>query len=61
MFWMPSRPAISIAANGSYGVDPASGKRTSTRLPLGLGANGIRHAAVGAAEARKHLYPVMFL
>ena len=36
---------MSMAVKAKYGFDVASGKRTSTRLPLGLAANGMRHEA----------------
>ena len=46
MFSIPSIPAIAMAANARYGVQDGSGKRTSTRLALGLGEYiGIRQAA----------------
>ena len=34
LFWMPSRPAIIIAANARYGLHVGSGKRTSMRRVL---------------------------
>src|SRR5205085_470194 len=42
LFWTPSRPAISIAANPRYGLVVGSGKRTSIRRPFGLLTYGIR-------------------
>src|ERR1700760_4767740 len=36
-FSMPSRPAISIAANARYGLHDGSGERNSRRLALGDG------------------------
>ena len=36
LYPVPSRPAINIAVNAKYGFAVASGKRTSTRRPLGL-------------------------
>ena len=33
---MPSRPAISIAANARYGLQHGSGQRNSRRLAFGL-------------------------
>ena len=45
LFWMPSRPAISIAEKARYGFAVASGKRTSTRLPFGEFTCGIRQEA----------------
>ena len=42
LFWMPSRPAISIAANAKYGFASESGKRTSMRRPFGLDTHGMR-------------------
>ena len=35
-FWMPSRPAISIAANARYGLHDGSGQRNSRRFAFGL-------------------------
>ena len=35
-FLMPSRPAISCAANARYGLPEASGARNSMRLAFGL-------------------------
>src|SRR4030095_16525097 len=45
LFWMPSRPAISIAEKARYGLASGSGKRTSTRLPFGLATYGMRQEA----------------
>src|SRR5262245_27654476 len=45
LFWMPSRPAISIAEKARYGLASGSGKRTSTRLPFGLATYGMRQDA----------------
>ena len=45
MFWMPSRPAISMAENARYGLAVGSGKRTSTRFEFGEEPNGMRHDA----------------
>src|SRR6185503_17414675 len=42
LFWMPSRPAIIIAANAKYGFALESGKRTSMRRAFGLDTHGIR-------------------
>ena len=36
LFWMPSMPAIRIAANARYGFEDGSGQRNSTRLAFGL-------------------------
>src|SRR5581483_8333762 len=36
LFWMPSRPAISMAAKARYGLQDGSGMRNSRRLALGL-------------------------
>src|SRR5919107_240110 len=35
-FWIPSSPAMSIAANARYGFDDGSGTRNSMRLALGF-------------------------
>src|SRR5580658_5227287 len=46
LFWIPSMPAISIAANARYGLQLGSGKRTSMRRVLGLGpVMGMRQLA----------------
>src|ERR1700690_28726 len=46
LFWIPSIPAKSIAANARYGLQLGSGKRTSTRRGLGFGpVMGMRPAA----------------
>src|SRR5580704_19756836 len=37
LFWMPSRPAMSMALNARYGLALGSGKRTSIRRVFGLG------------------------
>ncbi len=37
LFWMPSRPAISIALKASTGLQLGSGKRTSMRRVFGEG------------------------
>ena len=45
-FSMPSRPAISIAANARYPLQVGSGNRTSMRFALGEGEYiGMRTAA----------------
>ena len=45
-FWMPSRPAISIAENARYGLQLASGGRNSTRFSAGASEYvGMRIAA----------------
>ena len=36
LFLIPSRPAISIAANARYGLQDGSGTRNSTRLAFGF-------------------------
>src|SRR6202012_5048008 len=36
LFLMPSRPAISMAANARYGLPDESGQRNSRRLAFGL-------------------------
>src|SRR5215470_13386424 len=44
-FWMPSRPAINIAANARYPLHEGSGERNSTRFARGFGEYiGIRGA-----------------
>src|SRR5579885_2063519 len=46
LFWMPSKPAMSMAAKARYGLQEGSGGRNSTRLALGLAEYiGMRHAA----------------
>src|SRR5919106_5673830 len=35
-FWMPSRPAMSMAENARYGLHDGSGGRNSRRLAFGL-------------------------
>src|SRR3954469_15905050 len=35
-FWMPSRPAMSIAENARYGLHDGSGQRNSNRFAFGL-------------------------
>ena len=46
LFWMPSRPAISIAENARYGLHDGSGTRNSMRLAFGFGpVIGIRMQA----------------
>ena len=35
-FWMPSRPAMSIAENARYGLHDGSGQRNSSRFAFGL-------------------------
>src|SRR3979411_337373 len=45
LFCTPSSPAISSAAKQRYGLVVGSGNRTSTRRPLGLLTEGMRHAA----------------
>src|SRR5262249_53185222 len=46
LFWMPSRPAISMAENARYGLQLGSGVRNSRRLALGeLEPTGMRTAA----------------
>src|SRR5207344_988209 len=45
LFWMPSSPAISSAANARYGFAVGSGKRTSIRRPFGFDTYGMRIAA----------------
>src|SRR5580700_8838236 len=42
LFWIPSRPAIIMAANAKYGFAVESGKRTSMRRALGFDTQGIR-------------------
>src|SRR6266850_7152886 len=45
-FWIPSRPARSMAEKARYGFAAASGVRNSTRFAFGLGEYvGIRMAA----------------
>ena len=36
LFWIPSRPAINMAANAKYPLHAGSGGRNSTRLALGF-------------------------
>src|SRR5919107_3192069 len=45
LFWIPSRPAISIAAKARYGLAVGSGKRTSTRFAFGEVVHGMRQEA----------------
>src|ERR1700709_678854 len=45
LFLMPSSAAMVIAENDRYGLQPGSGKRTSTRLAFGLVVYGMRHDA----------------
>src|SRR4029079_6982818 len=42
LVWMPTRPALIIAANAKYGFDEESGKRTSMRRALGFDTQGMR-------------------
>src|ERR671936_2083510 len=50
-FSMPSRPAISMAANARYGLQLGSGERNSMRLAFGLGEYiGMRMAALRLRE-----------
>src|SRR6266481_4641798 len=45
-FSIPSRPAMSMAANARYGLHDGSGERNSSRFALGLGEYiGMRIAA----------------
>src|ERR671916_610512 len=45
-FWMPSRPAMSMAEKARYGLHDGSGQRNSRRLALGLFEySGMRTAA----------------
>src|SRR5262249_30902485 len=46
LFWMPSRPAISMAENARYGLQLGSGVRNSRRLAFGeFEPTGMRTAA----------------
>src|SRR5438045_8831297 len=50
-FSMPSRPAMSMAANARYGLQLGSGEGNSMRLALGLGEYmGMRMAALRLRE-----------
>ena len=60
LFWMPSRPAISIAANARYGLHDGSGQRNSIRLAFGLwrvhrDADGRRAVALAVHQVDRRL------
>ena len=42
LFWIPSSPAIIMAAKAKYGLALESGKRTSMRRAFGLDTQGTR-------------------
>ena len=52
LFWMPSSPAISIAAKARYRLQDGSGKRNSIRFAFGL-ARVHRDADRGRAVAAR--------
>src|ERR1700739_417252 len=57
LFLIPSRPAMSIAANARYGLQDGSGTRDSTRLAFGFcpaaGSHRGEGVAGGVGEARR--------